>query len=281
MPGVLSAFKAELHKRIEEAVTSAASQTTEMAREAAPVRRIFRGSGRRRVRFLSGRELAHERATRRKLGLAFSGPIGVEKETRPNRRLYGLPIRKNPLNLFSPQFSKAGQARITHALRMNPRGPTTYEELQSSLQDTVKAGTFRGVVSGRRLAGGSPVEAELTAAARADLKSGRGIHEHVETRAGRRVVTKRTFGGALRDSVRQGPTVVRGSITKASVIAGNEEAYYAKYVEFGTRHAAGQPFLRPALAKMRQEYRERIAKAINQSTRKRGSVAPTPARKAI
>jgi HK97 gp10 family phage protein len=36
---------------------------------------------------------------------------------------------------------------------------------------------------------------------------------------------------------------------------------YAKYVEFGTRRSRAQPYLRPALAQVRESFRVRMAAA--------------------
>ena len=55
-----------------------------------------------------------------------------------------------------------------------------------------------------------------------------------------------TLGGSLRRSiVIQDSASTRGP--KISIVAGGDDAPYARFVEFGTRHAAAQPFLRPAL----------------------------------
>lgn len=54
-------------------------------------------------------------------------------------------------------------------------------------------------------------------------------------------------GGALRDSIEL-HTSSTDTLRGWEVTAGGKSAPYARYVEFGTRHAAAQPFLRPALA---------------------------------
>jgi HK97 gp10 family phage protein len=62
------------------------------------------------------------------------------------------------------------------------------------------------------------------------------------------------LGGSLRRSIdlRDDST---GDKPKASIVAGGEDAPYARFVEFGTRHAAAQPFLRPALKHVEDPYR--------------------------
>lgn len=67
------------------------------------------------------------------------------------------------------------------------------------------------------------------------------------------------LGGNLRNSIRIEDGSMRrksGSLYKVSnvVQAGGPRAPYAQYVEFGTRHAPAQPFLRPALKHVEVSY---------------------------
>jgi HK97 gp10 family phage protein len=60
--------------------------------------------------------------------------------------------------------------------------------------------------------------------------------------------------GALRRSVRAMSTVVRGALVKGGVVAGSAkktlktkaDAFYARFIEYGTAKMAAIPFLRPA-----------------------------------
>ncbi len=79
------------------------------------------------------------------------------------------------------------------------------------------------------------------------------------------------IGGRLRDSIRTLGPKVANYRADAWVVAGNEDVRYAKYMEFGTRHAAAHPFLRPALAETRAEVVSRIAAAIAEQSRTGGS----------
>jgi HK97 gp10 family phage protein len=54
---------------------------------------------------------------------------------------------------------------------------------------------------------------------------------------------------------------------EAEVSAGNDEVDYAKYVEFGTRRSRAQPFLRPALARAREELFSKVKAAIESAGR--------------
>jgi HK97 gp10 family phage protein len=62
-------------------------------------------------------------------------------------------------------------------------------------------------------------------------------------------------GGNLRRSVRFSEEGT-GDEPQVSIVAGGKDAPYARFVEFGTRHAAAQPFLRPALKHVEEPYRQ-------------------------
>jgi HK97 gp10 family phage protein len=69
---------------------------------------------------------------------------------------------------------------------------------------------------------------------------------------------KFSLGGNLKRSLRMtSKTDAKG--TYGEVVAGGVDAPYAKYVEFGTRHAMAQPFLRPAFMKVQEQFIKDVA----------------------
>lgn len=84
--------------------------------------------------------------------------------------------------------------------------------------------------------------------------------------------------GALRDSI--GWTygaAPKGSMTLASaavgeltvtVFAGNSEAYYARWVEFGTQKMTAQPYFFPAYRALRKRARSRVSRATTAAAKK-------------
>lgn len=74
-------------------------------------------------------------------------------------------------------------------------------------------------------------------------------------------------GGRLRGEIRATPVSRSGNRAEAWVISPTP---YAKYQEFGTRHNAAHPFLRPATAESRAEIVSRIASAVAEAARTGG-----------
>lgn len=48
------------------------------------------------------------------------------------------------------------------------------------------------------------------------------------------------------------------------IVAGGGDAYYAQYMEFGTRFVAARPFMRPALVAMERDFPRRLMRELNQ-----------------
>ena len=71
-------------------------------------------------------------------------------------------------------------------------------------------------------------------------------------------------GGRLRGEIHATAPTLAGSRAEAWVISPTR---YAKYQEFGTRHNAAHPFLRPAAAESRAEVVSRIAAAVTGAAR--------------
>lgn len=239
-------FKIELRRRIEEAITSTAQQVAAIAQDEAPVRKIFKGS-RRSLRQLSGAELKAEQLSRRHLfGKPGTGPLFIERE---RQRFFGGQPRVLPTN---PNLRAFGRRSPINAL--SPR--ITSSDMTRNPREVMTIGGKTFLQHGEAYLSGRGTYEVRNAVARGSLT----------THAGQQIV-----GGGLRKSIHVGDLYSRGSHIKQAVVA---DIYYAKYVEFGTRHAAGQPFLRPALARVREDYRSRILKSIQQSTRRVGNRPP-------
>lgn len=65
-------------------------------------------------------------------------------------------------------------------------------------------------------------------------------------------------------TVRKNPRTPAGAI----VSAGDADAFYARWVEFGTVHALPQPFFFPTYRARRSLIKRRIAKAVREAVRK-------------
>lgn len=97
----------------------------------------------------------------------------------------------------------------------------------------------------------------------------------------------RRRAGALRDSIAwtwgkapEGSFVI-GEV-RSSDIAGDltitiyaggpdDEAFYARFIEFGTQSMKAQPFFYPAYRAMRKRAKSRITRAINKAAKKRAA----------
>lgn len=92
----------------------------------------------------------------------------------------------------------------------------------------------------------------------------RGAYEVRSMRAKHLTWGHSYIGGTLRDSIVAEPVSISGNRAEAWVIA---KAPYAKYQEFGTRHNAAHPFLRPAAEESRAEVVAQIADAVRRASR--------------
>lgn len=75
-----------------------------------------------------------------------------------------------------------------------------------------------------------------------------------------------TWGTAPRGAISLG-TVKAGDLT-ITVYAGNSEAFYARWVEFGTVKTSAQPFFYPAYRAMRKRAKSRIKRAGTKAAKK-------------
>lgn len=113
----------------------------------------------------------------------------------------------------------------------------------------------------RRKAGGVPQKTVL---------SRRGASEVRTKRAKFSTWQHLGIGGRLRGEIYATTPSMSDGRAEAWVISPTE---YAKYQEFGTRHNAAHPFLRPAAEESRGDVVSRIAAAVKEATRTQGSSA--------
>jgi len=75
-----------------------------------------------------------------------------------------------------------------------------------------------------------------------------------------------TWGTAPKGSIKIG-AVVSGDLT-VTIYAGNSEAFYARWVEFGTVKARAQPYFYPAYRALRKRSKSRIKRAGTKAAKK-------------
>lgn len=249
----------KIHRVLVDAIVRGVNETAEnaydQARKDVPVRKVFRYGrknansrvfaeqriqGRQETRFMNLEEALGESLLRRRLGLpsAFT-------TTRSGRRAAGSqsPVRTTD---FGSYRSKD---------RANPSIDDDERRALVKVQGRNRIGTFEDVLVKDEFGRDFRVsQAKVNEAAESDLSS-RGRYELGRARG-------ETLGGALRRSVDLQRATPGGRKIKAKVVAGNKDVDYAKYVEFGTRRSRAQPFLRPALARAREEFIPNVKAAI-------------------
>jgi len=177
--------------RIQTGINQTVDEATDIARQRAPVRKVFVGSV-GRATLQTHVEVAAEATLRRTVG-AGPGPVRVQR-------------------------TAASKVHSTMALRELSRGNLV-------------------------------INTPLTARGRYELKTGRANFRSPRGRT--------TLGGRLRGEIHAVPA--RGGPTWVAKVV--SPTPYAKYVEFGTRHARSQPYMRPALAQVRESFRKRMQEA--------------------
>jgi len=215
----------------------------ERAQHLAPVRHIFSGD-RYTIRRKRASEIESDRLIRAQLGLSVEGSVD---NPRPKTVRTKSPLRKTePSNRWAGTYGR--------------RPPPKWRERRMRVAQQHLA-DYQSEMASRK-AGNPPQPTVLDR---------RGAHEVKSKRASSLRWGHAYIGGALRDSIKAWAPEVSGTYAEAWVTAGNQDVDYAKYMEFGTRHAAAHPYLRPALAETRAEIVSRIAAAIRESSRTGGS----------
>lgn len=75
-----------------------------------------------------------------------------------------------------------------------------------------------------------------------------------------------TWGSAPKGSIKIG-AVVSGDLT-VTIFAGNSEAFYARWVEFGTQNMRARPYFYPAYRALRKRSKSRIKRAGTKAAKK-------------
>lgn len=73
--------------------------------------------------------------------------------------------------------------------------------------------------------------------------------------------------GDLRKSIKQREMASERAAFAVRVSAGDARAYYASFVEFGTRFMAARPFFWPAWRSVRRRYLNRVRRASREAAR--------------
>ena len=112
---------------------------------------------------------------------------------------------------------------------------------------------MRGVIQtpGGNLMSMSSAQSMLDRRGRWELKSGRAVH-------------KDQLGGRLRDEIYADPATADGHIIKARIVSPTP---YAKFMEFGTRHAAARPYLRAAGHEVISSVRDDVRRSVSAAAR--------------
>ncbi len=195
---------------------------------------------------------AKQRAPVRKL---FSEPtysirLKTAAEIEVNREAHARvfkPIAQALGKAYQPEVY--GEARIA----TGKRPPVRWHQ-RSSPQAEALLAQYDAEMS-RRKAGLVPTKTVL---------SREGASEIRTKRAAFTTWKHRYIGGRLRGEIYSTDVKVDGRHAEAWVISPTP---YAKYQEFGTRHNAAHPFLRPAAEESRSEVVSRIAAAIRRASR--------------
>jgi len=237
-----------------EALSEGAQIVEKRAKELAPVRNLFTDT-KYSIRYKRASEVEHDRALRTMLGL------GPDIAMKSPRTIYD---RSSPTRATDKYHQITGGRPPRHWLRrgMNPEGSTggapwllqNYQEEMSARKQARKSGEYR--------------EAEPTVLSKrgaAEVKSGRAAYL---SKVG--AVSRMTIGGRLRGEIFSTKAVPNGKRAEAWVISPTK---YAKYMEFGTRHAAAHPYLRPALFESKGTIVSLVRAAVANATRTSGEAS--------
>lgn len=198
---------------VEAGLTASLDQIKDDAQKRAPVRKLFRGGGRRRI--TTG--LAVHNYSFRAEPFRRTQRVGVNPADPTGRPIRGRTNSSAPVTARGPAI-----------------GGLEFRELASE----GKGFRFRlaNTVGGR----------EILSRAKSEARRGKGVNTLASGKAGAE------YGGTLRDSIEVvGPFRTIEGVTgyvKASAIENGFNYAYAQ--EFGTAHNAPQPYLRPALRGM-------------------------------
>lgn len=242
----------ELRQRVTNGLNAVGENMLLKAQEDVPQRKVFRYGrtteglrfeSRQSVRTLTPGEVNRER-----------GRIGAGAGYR------GQGPGKTPAiqTTWFPEFEYRSVNRANSGGK-DPRSRRVPSETRRTIEvqpvTTVLPGIGNRRTTGERVLTDEYAKLDLSAAGRYEFEKRR--HKEDDPTGKNRYkkgdfVHKSQLGGALLRSII--PIKATPSRRPRFILqAGGEDAPYAKYVEFGTRHSKAQPFLRPALAQARGE----------------------------
>jgi HK97 gp10 family phage protein len=239
---------------IERTVRATAENATVDAKKLAPVRRVVKGDRSGKVRKLSVQERSAEQSVRQRLGLRSGRVIYTAAERRmtsmPSNPYLRGPGRRPPRS-DPPELAAAGRGVFANksGKDLNRHGRAELDRGISIKGPTIYGKGADQEVRKNRLAlrrSNSAIYFQRTKAS--DIAEG--------LRGGGRY----TLGGRLRGEIYSEPADIAAGIIKWWVIS---PTYYARYVEFGTRHNRAQPYMRPALTKARRVLGDTLRSNLN------------------
>lgn len=77
-----------------------------------------------------------------------------------------------------------------------------------------------------------------------------------------------TWGDAPKGSISMGTVNGSSGNAKITIYAGDDKAFYARWVEFGTRKATAQPFFYVAWRTNKKRFRRRVSTAVGKAVRR-------------
>lgn len=275
------------------AVNGVGYKVVDRAKDKAPVRKVFSG-GRQTVRFKTAEEIEAGREIRARLGLApeiLATPEAIERvragriNPKSSRRIKGEEFGfartvEHPGRLRRDRPGESAPANRPRNLRN--RANTFADSQRARLVDPLTVGAALVRLNRVRAERGEEpettrlisdtAEGRLTARGRYELKTQRALSARLvrvsldlSTGEVRKKYAKGSLriGGALRDSIHLEPASANQyPVIKASVVAGGQDAPYAKFQELGTRHNPAHPFLRPALAPAKEELPDALRRSV-------------------
>jgi HK97 gp10 family phage protein len=239
-----------IFERAVTALGAGANIVETQAKHMAPVRHIFAGD-RYTIRAKKASEIEADRTIRAQLGLSIEGSLD---NPRPKTVRTKSSLRySDPTNRWAGTYGK----RPAPQWRERRLAAAAQHLSDYTAEMAARKGGEMPQMTVLDKRGAYEVKRALAGGGGRSARSLRWGHAYV--------------GGNLRNSIHALPATTSGGVAEVWVLAGGEEAPYAKYMEFGTRHAAAHPFLRPALAESKAEIVGRIAAAIKEASRTGGS----------
>lgn len=273
------------------AVNATAEDAADIARQKVPIRKVFKG-GRQTVRFKTADEIERDRGLRAKLGLApeilatpeavarvRAGKINPKSSTRIGGEEFG----------FARTVEHAGRIHTVHRDIAGQHTNTSHQDRPRNFQNranrSLQQRLMREGYGGQGRLKSEAAEGRLTARGRYELKTERAVSRRLVAADTTAVLTGDIRGGGslkvIETRFRHGPPKLGGALhdsihverasagdfpnIKASIVAGGEDAPYAKFQELGTRHNPAHPFLRPALAAVKDALPGNVVRALRRT----------------